>query len=202
MAQGSDYLELRTDAGTRLVPLTGAELSIGRSRDNDLVLGEDTSASRVHAAVRSIGGSWCVRDLGSANGTFLNGQRLQGERPLEPGDEIVIGKSALVFRSAVASSADRTESGPPRPELTPRERDVLVTLCRPALSPGLFTEPASVREIAESLFITEAAVKQHLAHLYEKFGVRDGERRRTRLANEAFMRGSIARADLDADDHA
>ena len=46
------------------------------------------------------------------------------------------------------------------PELTRRERDVLVALCRPALGEGVFTEPATVREIAAELVVTDAAVKQ------------------------------------------
>ena len=68
---------------------------------------------------------------------------------------------------------------PDPPELTRRERDVLAALCRPALESDVFTEPASVRQIAEALVVTEAAVKQHLMHLYDKFGIREtGERRR------------------------
>lgn len=176
--------------------LTDDEMSIGRSHNNAVALASDTSASRVHAAIRRVGGSWSVRDLGSANGTFVNGQRLQGERALENADELTIGTHVLVFRAAELPTDDTTIGGPPPPELTLRERDVLVALCRPARSPALFTEPASVREIAEGLFITEAAVKQHLGHLYAKFNIREGEQRRTRLANEAFLRGSVSRADL------
>lgn len=195
----SDYVELRSEAGVRVVQLDDGigEMSIGRARENDLALAEDTSASRAHAAIRRVGGSWCVRDLGSANGTFVNGQRLQGERALETGDEVTIGKHVLVFRSSDLPVGEETVGGPAPPDLTAREKDALLALCRPARSPALFTEPASVREIAEALFITEAAVKQHLGHLYTKFDIHEGERRRTRLANEAFMRGSISRADLD-----
>jgi len=192
----SDCLELHSKTDVRVVPLVAQELSIGRAADNDLALTTDVSASRVHAAIRLLGGAWCVRDLGSANGTFVNGQRLQGEKVLEPGDEITVGKSTLVLRSSAKPADDATIGGVVSPELTRREKDVLVALCRPAMVSDLFTEPASVREIAEALVITEAAVKQHLGHLYEKFDIFDGDRRRTRLANEAFRRGSISRADL------
>src|SRR5919197_406907 len=82
------------------------------------------------------------------------------------------------------------------PELTRRERDVLVALCRPALGGDVFTEPASVREIAAALVVTEAAVKQHLLHLYDKFGIADtGERRRVRLAREAIRRRAVVLPD-------
>ena len=59
-----------------------------------------------------------------------------------------------------------------------------------------FTELFS-REIATALVVTEAAVKQHLLRLYEKFGIHgEGERRRVRLANEAMARRAISLADL------
>ncbi len=73
-----------------------------------------------------------------------------------------------------------------------------MTLCRPAASSELFVEPASVREIAARLAVTEAAVKQHLLNLYGKFGIVDGgERRRVALAREAIRRGVVQLRDLD-----
>jgi tetratricopeptide (TPR) repeat protein len=85
------------------------------------------------------------------------------------------------------------------PELTRRERDVLVALCLPVLDEDVFPQPASVREIAETLVVTEAAVKQHLLHLYDKFGVTEtGERRRVRLAKEAIRRGAVALPEFEA----
>jgi hypothetical protein len=84
------------------------------------------------------------------------------------------------------------------PELTRRERDVLAALCRPELQREVFAEPASVRQIAEALVVTDAAVKQHLVHLYDKFEIREtSERRRRRvsLAREAIRLGVVAVAD-------
>ncbi len=76
------------------------------------------------------------------------------------------------------------------PELTRRERDVLAALCRPLASELPVAMPASVREIAAELVVTEAAVKQHLLNLYDKFDVPDGpESRRIVLAREAVLRG-------------
>jgi hypothetical protein len=83
------------------------------------------------------------------------------------------------------------------PELTRRERDVVVALCRPALDGDVFTEPATVREIAAELVVTDAAVKQHLLNLYDKFQIpADGPNRRTALAREALRRNVIVVADL------
>lgn len=81
--------------------------------------------------------------------------------------------------------------------LTPRERDVLIALCRPAASGELFVEPASVREMAQALDVTEAAIKQHLLNLYAKFGIGEGdERRRVALARVALRSGVIGLTDL------
>jgi DNA-binding NarL/FixJ family response regulator len=81
--------------------------------------------------------------------------------------------------------------------ITPRERDVLLALCKPAASHELFVEPASVRDMAQELAVTEAAVKQHLLNLYGKFGISEGEqRRRVALAREALRTGVIGLTDL------
>jgi predicted transcriptional regulator len=77
------------------------------------------------------------------------------------------------------------------PELTRREVDVLTSLCRPALSDEAFVAPATAREIADDLVVTEAAVKQHLLRLYQKFRIPEGTNRRTRLANEVVALGLV-----------
>ena len=90
---------------------------------------------------------------------------------------------------------------PAVPELTRRERDVLVSLCRPALSDEAFAVPATAHQIAADLVVTEAAVKQHLLRLYQKFRVPEGPNRRTRLANEVVALGLVKPMPLaDADD--
>jgi DNA-binding CsgD family transcriptional regulator len=62
---------------------------------------------------------------------------------------------------------------------------------------AMFTEPASTRAIADELVITQAAVKQHLANLYEKFGIAPGNvHRRAGLANEALRRGAVSLTEL------
>jgi hypothetical protein len=68
---------------------------------------------------------------------------------------------------------------------------VLTSLCRPALSDEAFVAPATAREIAGDLVVTEAAVKQHLLRLYQKFRIPEGPNRRVRLANEVVALGLV-----------
>jgi DNA-binding CsgD family transcriptional regulator len=193
------YLEVWTPAGRELVSLQAGRLTLGADPANDLALPADPTVSRLHAALERYGTDWCIRDLDSRNGTFVNGQRVWRERPLRPGDELRVGASRLVYRSDEPTGGKATQASEPPPELTRREREVLLVLCRTVLAGEAFSEPASIREIADALVVTEAAVKQHLAHLYDKFGVHGGgERRRVRLANEALRRGAVTIAGLRA----
>lgn len=79
--------------------LTGSRVVIGRSPDCDVVLASD-SVSRQHAELVAHGdATWSVRDLGSRNGTGVNGVRVHGERPLQPGDVLQIDVFELLYRS-------------------------------------------------------------------------------------------------------
>lgn len=193
------YLERWTAAGRLVQPLEGARVTIGRHASNDLALTDDSEVSRVHAVLEPVGPAWVVRDLGSRNGTRVNGDLIAGDRRLLPGDELTIGGTRLVFRAAEQTAYDVTVGAAPPPQLTPRERDVLMELFRPTSTPGPFSEPAGTREIAAALVVSEAAVKQHLARLYDKFEIHAGlDRRRMRLANEALRRGAVNLAEVRA----
>ena len=79
---------------------------------------------------------------------------------------------------------------------------MLVALCRPLLDRDMFTEPSTTRAIADELVITQAAVKQHLVNLYDKFGVAASDsNRRSRLANEALRRGAVSLTELRASEN-
>ena len=75
---------------------------------------------------------------------------------------------------------------------------MLVALCGPLANGDIFTEPATVREIAAELSVSENAIKLHLANLVTKFGIPGPERRRSRLANAALDAGVVTLADLRA----
>jgi DNA-binding CsgD family transcriptional regulator len=192
----TEYLEMWVDGARERVPLEGDRISIGQSSSNDLALPFDRTVSRVHAVLERVASRWVVRDLGSRNGTFVNGERVFGERPIQTGDEIRVGTVLLLARGDAVAEGDRTIGAETGPELTRREREVLVALCRPMLSEGVFREPATVRQIAAELVVSEAAVKQHLQRLYDKFGLHEREGRRARLANEAIRRGLVSTAEI------
>lgn len=90
-------LSVLTANGSReRYPLTKDQTAIGRSRDSDIVL-PDQRLSRRHAEIRRRGNRFYVADLGSKNGTALNGVLLTEERPLQPGDRIKLGEYELTF---------------------------------------------------------------------------------------------------------
>jgi pSer/pThr/pTyr-binding forkhead associated (FHA) protein len=195
-------LERQGPAGHDLVVLDGrGTISIGKSADTDLVIDGDPAVSRLHAKLEPVGPGWCISDLGSTNGTTVNGHRLYAPRTLHDGDEIVLGRTRLMFRDLEGRKEATTDRLARPPRLTSGEQRVLVELCRPVLSGRAFTPPSSVRAIAEALYVTESAVKQHLDRLCDKFGIfREGsESRRVRLANEALQRGAVSLADLKED---
>jgi len=176
---------LRIEDSGEVISLRGEVTTVGRGRGVDIHL-DDPSVSRLHAELVRRGPYVYVVDLGlSRNGTRVNGRPV-ARRVLDDGDVLSFG--AARCRIGGLPQEDLAEEAELRraavPELTRRELDVLTSLCRPARSDEAFAMPATAREIAVDLVVTEAAVKQHLLRLYQKFRVPEGPNRRTRLANE------------------
>ena len=81
----------------RVVPITSRRFVVGRSRECDVQV-EDGNVSRRHfELVREDPSAWVVVDLGSTNGTEVNGRRVSGRKQLGDGDRITIGSTELVF---------------------------------------------------------------------------------------------------------
>ncbi len=80
-------------AGTSL-PLTGSAILVGRNPECGLVLDDDFASGR-HARLHQQGGQWVVEDLGSTNGTYLDGTKLTVPRPVGIGSTIRIGRTVL-----------------------------------------------------------------------------------------------------------
>ncbi len=75
--------------------LHGEVVTAGRHPDSDIFL-DDITVSRRHVELRKSGAGHSVRDVGSLNGTYLNGDRID-ESPIGPGDELQIGKFKLTY---------------------------------------------------------------------------------------------------------
>lgn len=91
---------LSPDGNTRLFPLEGERLSLGRSASAELCYPDDNGLSRQHLALERDGEGWALRDLGSKNGTMLNGARVTDRIPLKPGDRITAGHLIIVYDGA------------------------------------------------------------------------------------------------------
>ncbi len=88
----------------RLALPGGSTVTLGRSRECDCVL-TDPTASRRHACVRYRDGSWWLRDLGSFNGTYVNGCRVLDEVEVRAGDQVTLGATTYRLRPPARTRA-------------------------------------------------------------------------------------------------
>src|SRR6266568_5777017 len=102
---------LREVGGAGAFPLRGERIVIGRSAECDVVLAVRRGSAR-HAQILKAGGLYFVEDLGSSNGTFVNGVRIDKRTPLRAGDRLELFGTILEFRD---KDSDTT---PPSPSFT------------------------------------------------------------------------------------
>lgn len=183
---------LRAEETGEVFELVSEVTTVGRGEGVDIALG-DPSVSPLHAELVRRGNYVYVTDLGlSSNGTRVNGRPV-GRRVLLEGDVLSFGAARTRIGGLAQSPVDDTVEvrRASAPDLTRRECEVLTALCRPALLQEAFVAPATARDIADELVVTEAAVKQHLLRLYAKFRIGEGVNRRARLANEVISSGVV-----------
>ena len=106
MAPQSTMLIMRTGPTPgKSFELTKNELYIGRDINNDIVI-NDSEVSRKHARLILQAGGYVLEDLGSTNGSFVNGQRLMGPHVLRLGETVMFGENvSLVFESGFDADA-------------------------------------------------------------------------------------------------
>jgi FHA domain len=183
---------IRIETTGAILRLRSDVTTVGRGKSVDVHL-DHPSVSMLHAEIVRRGPYAYVSDLGlSRHGTRVNG-KVVAQRLLENGDVLSFGSQRC--RVGGLSSEDALAESDPRrsavPELTRREVDVVAALCKPALRDDAFVAPATARDIAADLVVTEAAIKQHLLRLYQKLKIAEGPNRRVRLANEVVARGLV-----------
>ena len=82
-------------SGTRF-ELAGDRIAVGRHPDSDVFL-DDITVSRRHVQLEAGPAGYLLRDVGSLNGTYVNGHRIDGEITLRSGDELQVGKFKLLY---------------------------------------------------------------------------------------------------------
>jgi pSer/pThr/pTyr-binding forkhead associated (FHA) protein len=162
-----------------MIRLTDLGVTIGRDPTNDVILEEDKLVSRSHAEIVVRNEQWYLVDLGSRNGSVVNGRPAR-RHPLRDGDIIGIGSTHFEF--VLESDPHDTEPAEivPRDEssslsFTERERDVL----------HLISEGLTDKIIAERLFISANTVRSYLERIREKTGLH----RRSELTRLAIELG-------------
>lgn len=183
---------IRIESTGAVIRLRPDVTTIGRGKSVDIHL-DHPSVSKLHAEIIRRGPYAYVSDLGlSRHGTRVNG-KVVAQRLLENGDVLSFGAQRCridgLHAEELLPECEQRRSA--MPELTRRELDVVAALCKPALCDEAFVAPATAREIAADLVVTEAAVKQHLLRLYQKLRIAEGPNRRVRLANEVVARGLV-----------
>lgn len=119
MGQGRPAATLVVRQGSQAgmsFPITGNQMLIGREEGLDIIL-QDPEASRRHSRVSWQANQYVIEDMGSTNGTFVNGVQITTPQILNPGDSIGIGQTALVFQVSDAQPSAYSYQAPPPQEV-------------------------------------------------------------------------------------
>jgi len=125
--------------------LEGDQLTVGRDATNEIVI-NDAEISRRHARLTFQGGKYVLEDLGSTNGTFVNGQRLAGPRVLKAGEVVQFGEQIMLVFEVTSMDAGATV-------ISPRVAAAVPSVPRPSTPP-----PAPPAEYAGSVPASPAPV--------------------------------------------
>jgi hypothetical protein len=195
------FLFLRDNGGgLALTVLDGERLVLGRAPGSDLEIAWDPRVSGVHAYLERRGSHWVIEDDGlSRNGTYINGERLRGQRTLRDGDVIGLGDTSIGFRHPEPEPVLATVSVPTVgvSEVSEAQRRVLIALCRPLVGEGP-VGPASNEQIAQELVLSLSAVKGHLRVMFSRFGLGEvpQNQKRVLLAERALATSVVREEDL------
>ncbi|MDP1850688.1 MAG: LuxR C-terminal-related transcriptional regulator, partial [Solirubrobacteraceae bacterium] len=137
----------------------------------------------------------------SRNGSYVNGERVNGRRRLRDRDMLRFGRTVVLYRAPGEAAAPSTMLASDvlvAAHLSETQRKVLIALCRPFKDGATHATPATNQQIAGELFLSIQAVKAHLRALFEKFGVEDlpQNSKRAALVQRALQSGLISGREL------
>ncbi len=153
----AELLIAAADGRRERFALSSEHATIGRSRDSDIFL-PDQWLSRHHAEVRRSGNGWVCVDLGSKNGTLLNGISLEDECRLRDGDVITLGEHAITFVEGPAARGDEEPEEAPAGTRVFSAREMAVVADRPA------RDADELARQSRLLAVLSDAVKQLVVH--------------------------------------
>jgi hypothetical protein len=120
MAYQSVQLVMRAGPNPgKTIPIEKSEIFIGRDIANDVLI-NDAEVSRRHARISIQAGNYVIEDLGSTNGTFVNGQKLAGPRVLRVGDTVMFGENVSLTFEMTAYDPNATLISAPVPVVEPQ----------------------------------------------------------------------------------
>ncbi|MEZ6126059.1 MAG: FHA domain-containing protein [Planctomycetaceae bacterium] len=135
--------------GGRLIPIDRAVVLVGRSADCDVVIASSQKISRHHCCLVQVDNSYYIRDLGSMNGVWVNGDRVNRDMIMNSGDRICIGDVEFQFYPNV-----RVEPRKPNSAAPPTTGDVSAAVSDSEPAASAPTQPAEISAVqprAESL---------------------------------------------------
>ena len=128
----------------KVYPLEAPEIIIGRDASNVIAI-NDAEVSRKHAKLSLQNSMYVLQDLGSTNGTFINGQRITGSQELKPGDTVTLGENiVLMYETAFDPNATVVSSAQIPKTVAPLQKPSLVPAPKPAPVAPPSTAPVEV----------------------------------------------------------
>lgn len=127
--------------------LEGDQLTVGRDATNEIVI-NDAEISRRHARLTFQGGKYVLEDLGSTNGTFVNGQRLAGPRVLKAGEVVQFGEQIMLVFEVTSMDAGATMVSPRASAAVPSVPRPPVSVPQPPAAEYAGSIPASPAPVA------------------------------------------------------
>lgn len=180
MPKPEDLGKLVTPDGTREFVLKPGENSVGR--ENAGILLTHNTVSRRHAKITVQDGHVSVVDLGSTNGTFVDGRRLTGDESVEvkDGSELMFGSVTVKYQAPLAPIEEASEEAAPEPEEETGQTNVEASEVEPEAGPE--TEPEAEAESTEEkpspagmLIAKDESMRFEIAQGTNTIGRRDGD---------------------------